>query len=486
MKKGLSSVVTTLIIILLVLVAIGIVWIVIKNVIIEGSQQATLGRFLVDLEIKEAYEQNGNIIVKVKRNPGEGDLVKIKFILSDGKNSEIITKDSNMEELAEKSFTLNTVNLDESKIITVSVVPVISSGNKEIIGEIKDTYNLGGAGGGGGDGEDGGNGGGTGDCGNGVIDGGETCDGVEFGGLTCVSFGFIGGNIGCNLCQINISRCIGGVGGCGNGIIDTGEQCDGINLGTLDCTNFAYSTGTLSCINCLIDTSECSGGGGGGQCGNGIINPGEGCDEDNYGGLTCNDFGFGGGFLNCSSCQISTFGCLYVCVPECGTRECGPDPLCGQSCGPCDSPNTCNNGVCVPPACEQETIVTTCGTWICGEKFNNCGVEVTCPPGCTLTQFCQEGICYDIVPVNVGTVQETWPGNSGMYFGSSDLPTNVSYKNYYIEFPGSAEPDCLLISKYVFPVIGYPKSHIAFNFETSIKTGDSYKIWETLEKCLST
>jgi hypothetical protein len=82
-----------------------------------------------------------------------------------------------------------------------------------------------------------------------------------------------------------------------------------------------------------------------------------------------------------------------------------------------------------------------------------------------------------------GTVEDIWPENVGIYFGSSDLPTNRSYEGYYIDFPESKETDCLLIARYMFPVVGYDKCNIGFNFETSIERGDRYNVWETLEKC---
>jgi flagellin-like protein len=44
-KKGLSAVVTTLIIILLVLVAVGIIWVVVRNVVEEGGST-------IDLSVK--------------------------------------------------------------------------------------------------------------------------------------------------------------------------------------------------------------------------------------------------------------------------------------------------------------------------------------------------------------------------------------------------------------------------------------------------
>jgi len=39
---------------------------------------------------------------------------------------------------------------------------------------------------------------------------------------------------------------------------------------------------------------------------------------------------------------------VHDCVPDCANRECGPDPVCGLSCGVCPDSETCENGICVP------------------------------------------------------------------------------------------------------------------------------------------
>ena len=57
-KKGLSTVVTTLIIILLVLVAIGIIWVVISNVISEGTQSADWAVKCLEVSVKATSVTN--------------------------------------------------------------------------------------------------------------------------------------------------------------------------------------------------------------------------------------------------------------------------------------------------------------------------------------------------------------------------------------------------------------------------------------------
>jgi len=330
-RRGLSTVVITLLIILISLVAVGIVWVVVRNLVSSGTKEIGFGGFTINLGIKNAYEQTGNISVDVERGSGGGELVKIKFILSDGKTSETITQESNLGEHESKVFSFHPTQIAPTQVASVSIAPVFkTTEGAESVGEIADTYNI-------------------------------------------------------------IS------GGVAPGVSETSP----------------------------------------------------------------------------------------ICTPNCPPEwQCGIDPICGQSCGNCPiAGSSCINHVCVPPGpCSPNSKEVTCGTWICGTKINNCGEEVlcgTCPSG----QMCSSGSCTSITPINSGKVEETWPGTSGMYFGSSSLPKDVSYQGYYVRFPGSAETNCRLIVNYIFPITGYPKSHIAFNFETSIAINDNYEIWETLEKC---
>lgn len=48
-------------------------------------------------------------------------------------------------------------------------------------------------------------------------------------------------------------------GNCGNGILDAGEQCEGDNLHGFDCASLGLNSGTLLCdpVMCTFDTSMC-------------------------------------------------------------------------------------------------------------------------------------------------------------------------------------------------------------------------------------
>ncbi len=140
-------------------------------------------------------------------------------------------------------------------------------------------------------------------CGNETKEEGEKCDG-GYKSCELIDSSFTGGIAYCNsLCNgYDTSTCEGGGGNlCGNGNPDPGEVCDG---DTLPCSQFASTPafGTVKCSkDCLSwDKSDChdengnsgseesgSSGNGGNSgndnpnCGNGIVDHGEQCDDGN-------------------------------------------------------------------------------------------------------------------------------------------------------------------------------------------------------------
>lgn len=147
------------------------------------------------------------------------------------------------------------------------------------------------------------------ECGNGVRDVGEHCDGADLGGETCVSQGYSGGALSCRPdCTFDTSQCIQEQ--CGNGAVEGTEECDGADLDGSTCVSLGYDGGTLACnASCTFDTSGCSG------CGNGELETGEECDGSNLGGSTCQLLGYDGGSLSCTtSCQLDDSGCYEFAI----------------------------------------------------------------------------------------------------------------------------------------------------------------------------
>ncbi|MBU1238933.1 hypothetical protein KJ865_04415, partial [Myxococcota bacterium] len=193
-------------------------------------------------------------------------------------------------------------------------------------------------------------------CGDNILDpNNEICDGVKLNDKTCEKLGYPGGTLSCSSeCRFDISACIGGQN-CGNGVIDQGEECDGQNLGSKECDTLgSFIGGDLTCgSDCLLNTSGCyvvS------QCGDNTIQGSEECDGQNLNMKTCITLGFsGGGTLSCSDCEFNTTQCISL--EECGVAgdedgngltDCS-DPQCDNIAGPqgflCQqTETTCDDG----------------------------------------------------------------------------------------------------------------------------------------------
>jgi hypothetical protein len=116
------------------------------------------------------------------------------------------------------------------------------------------------------------------ECGNGIVEDGEACDGSDLGGLTCLDWyegnWWAGGKLGClsdcsdfdfSLCCTEGSMLVGDECvisyDCGDGILDPDESCDGGQFVASedDCTDFGFSGGTVECLHdCRVGTSNCS------------------------------------------------------------------------------------------------------------------------------------------------------------------------------------------------------------------------------------
>ena len=115
---------------------------------------------------------------------------------------------------------------------------------------------------------------------------------------------------------------------CGNGLVEYGEQCDQNNFDGNTCETVGdFTGGTLGCTEmCQIDTSACF------KCGNGVIELGETCDFGAVGGKTSADFGMAGtGLGNDVRCDLVA-NCqdydLRFCTSECGNNVADPTEVC--------------------------------------------------------------------------------------------------------------------------------------------------------------
>ena len=134
-KKGLSEVITTLIIIGVSLLGITMIWVVIRNVITSGSEEIDIGKFVVDLDMQKVQVNPNGIDVTVKRNVGQGSLKEISFVISDGTNTQIFKQPATLEELGRQTFSINY----SGPIKSIAIAPISSSGSQ---GGIADTLEF--------------------------------------------------------------------------------------------------------------------------------------------------------------------------------------------------------------------------------------------------------------------------------------------------------------------------------------------------------
>ena len=85
-KRGLSEVITTLIFILLAIIAIGIVWYVFNNIVNQNESQISLGKVTNTAQINDAKVGILESQIKITNN-GRDKMTGVKIFLSDGTNT---------------------------------------------------------------------------------------------------------------------------------------------------------------------------------------------------------------------------------------------------------------------------------------------------------------------------------------------------------------------------------------------------------------
>ncbi|MBW2457317.1 MAG: hypothetical protein JRI68_22605 [Deltaproteobacteria bacterium] len=137
-----------------------------------------------------------------------------------------------------------------SRYLAFAVLSLVACAGAVV--ETDDDSSTGGSGGGAGSASTsstsgGGEGGGGHTCNDGYLDPGEFCDQTNYGGSTCESLGYAGGELACDplTCEFDFSGCLTDF--CGNDEIDGQEECDGTDLGGATCTSIGTAGGTIAC-----------------------------------------------------------------------------------------------------------------------------------------------------------------------------------------------------------------------------------------------
>lgn len=150
------------------------------------------------------------------------------------------------------------------------------------------------------------------ECGNGVRETGEICDGTDIiAGVTCQDQGFQGGELACSgTCVLDVTGCYDQL--CGDGEVHGTEECDG-GVGDTTCASLGFAPGGEGVVvcteGCMFDTSTCQDS----ICGNAHREVGfEACDGTDFGDDSCRGRGFFDGALSCTEdcSEASDAGCV--------------------------------------------------------------------------------------------------------------------------------------------------------------------------------
>ncbi|MFH1311397.1 MAG: hypothetical protein ABIH65_03270 [Nanoarchaeota archaeon] len=147
-KKGISEILATLLIILLVLAVAGIIWVIVKNLVGSNVEDIEMGstRILLSIDNAQVILENniGTAKVSVSRDSGEGNLTGVRFIFSDNENSYSIDRKTPISKLGKQTFRFNSEELgvDVATLLEVSIAPIYKAGNVEKMGQITDTSEI--------------------------------------------------------------------------------------------------------------------------------------------------------------------------------------------------------------------------------------------------------------------------------------------------------------------------------------------------------
>ena len=212
-------------------------------------------------------------------------------------------------------------------------------------------------------------------CGNGVLDDGEACDGenIADGASVLCGVGLIPAEtLVCiaNGCTIDAAQSCIPDPKCGDGVLDEDEICDGDSISenaSVNCPAGSKPAETLVCVagGCAIDLDVSCVPAGGDACGNGTLDEGEACDGENIAD---------GASVDCPDGMKPAE--TLVCVDG----GCAIDAE--KSCVPSEVPELCGNGTLDEgEACDGENIAD--------------GASVDCPDGMkpAETLVCVDGGC---------------------------------------------------------------------------------------------
>ena len=146
-KRGLSAVITTLLIILLVIVAVGIVWVVVRNVIEEGVETLDLGTKCLAVDLR-AISVSVDVVdadtyaVTLTRSPGGETISGVKInLFNSTDNSGIINFGVTVGEFDTVTQNLADTGIENASRMEFTAFFTDASGNEQLCSQIK-TFNF--------------------------------------------------------------------------------------------------------------------------------------------------------------------------------------------------------------------------------------------------------------------------------------------------------------------------------------------------------
>ena len=139
-KKGLSTVVTTLIIILLVLVAVGIIWGVVNNLLSKSSDTIESSTKCLDISVKglrvvyDPSDSTGDYNVTLQRSGSGGneDIYAKVIFYSDANNSAVLDWDTALRPLDTKTTPFLDTGVANASRLEVTPYYLDDTGNEKI------------------------------------------------------------------------------------------------------------------------------------------------------------------------------------------------------------------------------------------------------------------------------------------------------------------------------------------------------------------
>ena len=136
-KRGLSAVVTNMIIIFLVVVAIGLVWTLVRGLLDKSTNEFGSELDCVDIKINAinvGCSDEGICSLTLKRNAGGGEIAGVKLIFegSQGEDNFVWEVPGNIENLGTKSVANIATGIDKVSEVSVAVYIYDNSGKTQL------------------------------------------------------------------------------------------------------------------------------------------------------------------------------------------------------------------------------------------------------------------------------------------------------------------------------------------------------------------